>query len=37
MGIPRGELPDWDDIQILTAQLAQSSAVWTTTRSARMW
>ncbi|GFE63396.1 glutamate synthase-related protein [Litoreibacter roseus] len=22
MGVPRGELPDWDDIQILTAQLA---------------
>ena len=21
MGVPRGELPDWDDIQILTAQL----------------
>ena len=23
MGVPRGELPDWDDIQILTAQLAK--------------
>ncbi|MEL7117057.1 MAG: Rieske 2Fe-2S domain-containing protein, partial [Pseudomonadota bacterium] len=23
MGIPRAELPDWDDIQILTAQLAK--------------
>ncbi|MEM9432966.1 MAG: glutamate synthase-related protein [Pseudomonadota bacterium] len=23
MGVPRGELPDWDDIQILTAQLAR--------------
>ena len=22
MGVPRGELPDWDDIQIITAQLA---------------
>lgn len=22
MGVPRGQLPDWDDIQILTAQLA---------------
>jgi len=24
MGIPRGELPSWDDIQILTAQMATS-------------
>ena len=24
MGIPRGDLPSWDDIQILTAQLARS-------------
>ena len=24
MGVPRGELPSWDDIQILTAQLARS-------------
>lgn len=23
MGVPRGELPDWDDIQIITAQLAK--------------
>ncbi len=23
MGVPRGELPDWDDIQLLTAQLAK--------------
>jgi len=23
MGVPRGELPHWDDIQILTAQMAQ--------------
>jgi hypothetical protein len=23
MGVPRTELPDWDDIQILTAQLAR--------------
>jgi nitrite reductase/ring-hydroxylating ferredoxin subunit len=23
MGVPRGQLPDWDDIQILTAQLAR--------------
>ncbi len=22
MGVPRDQLPDWDDIQILTAQLA---------------
>ena len=25
MGVPRGELPDWDDIQILTAQLHQAA------------
>jgi len=24
MGVPRAELPDWDDIQILTAQLAKA-------------
>ena len=24
MGVPRGELPDWDDIQLLTAQLHKS-------------
>ena len=24
MGVPRGQLPDWDDIQILTAQLAKA-------------
>ncbi|MTH96166.1 glutamate synthase-related protein [Roseibium sp. RKSG952] len=23
MGVPRGQLPDWDDIQLLTAQLAR--------------
>ena len=23
MGVPRGQLPDWDDLQILTAQLAK--------------
>ncbi|MFA3920863.1 glutamate synthase-related protein [Ruegeria hyattellae] len=23
MGVPRGELPDWDDIQLVTAQLAK--------------
>lgn len=23
MGVPRGDLPDWDDIQIITAQLAR--------------